>query len=272
MASRNPDILWLVDRQYANSAESRAITTHAMLSGQVIRYVDYGEEPLFSRGKTAVPVGSVEYVRWVAEPLLGSPLPEIPDYPEPMRAFCGRRIVRAPLREAAAGSFVKPTLTKQFEAIQGFDPSKSPSGINLDTECWISEPVRFREEYRVYVLNREAIGIAQYDLDSLDRELLPEDTDRIDRMVAAWEEQPVAWALDVGRADGFKDLLLVETNDGWATGYYPAAMSPGAYAEWLLARWQEILSEAHTLEHASDIPEKGNAIVRGSRKIAVDRI
>ena len=155
-------------------------------------------------------------------------------------------IARASLREAGAGSFVKPTLTKQFDAIQGFDPSKSPSGINLDTECWISEPVRFHEEYRVYVLNREAIGIAQYDLDSLDRELLPEDTDRIDRMVAAWEEQPVAWALDVGRADGFKDLLLVETNDGWATGYYPAAMSPGAYAEWLLARWQEILSEAHT--------------------------
>ena len=244
MTSRPPDILWMVDRRYANSPESRAITTHAMLSGQAIRYVDYGEEPLFSRGKTAVPVGSVEYVRWVAEPLLGSPLPEIPDYPEPLRAFCGRRIDRAPLREAPAGSFVKPTLPKQFDAIRNFDPSKPPSGVALDTGCWTSEPVRFHEEYRVYVLDREAIGIAQYDLDSPDRGLLPEDTDRIAKMIAAWEDQPVAWALDVGRADGFEDLLLVETNDGWATGYYPAAMSAGAYAEWLLARWREILSEA----------------------------
>ncbi len=62
-------------------------------------------------------------------------------------------------------------------------------------------------------------------------------------MITAWDEQPVAWALDVGFSEKSDDLLLVETNDGWATGFYPEAMSAGAYAEWLAARWAEIVPQ-----------------------------
>lgn len=239
-----PDnVLWAVDRGYANSAEARAITLHAMLSGQAVRYTDSAGERTLPLNTTVVPVGSVEYVRRVAKDLFGAPPPEIPDYPQPLHRFLGREVRRMAIKDAPDGAFVKPVSAKRFDVIRSFD-HRNPPDVPPDTECWVCEPVRFREEYRIYVLDHEAIGIAQYDLYSRDRDLSPEDLDRIAGMITLWDEQPAAWALDVGFVSGGDDLLLVETNDGWATGYYPAAMPPGAYAEWLLARWREISLDA----------------------------
>lgn len=243
---------FLIQREQANSTEARAIKTAAALRDFPVEYVDDLNTLLSEECVIRVPVGSVEFVRGYAD-LVGIDMPDPIDYPYELNAFLGRDIELVVLgsRSRLLGRFIKPYATKAFTPRIIAHRSDVPKKLPPTTPVWSSSVVEFTSEFRVYVLNGEMVGHAQYDAGPsvmLDTVHLG----RIERMVDAWTGQPKAFALDVGllHEDSIPDmavgvrgieLALVEINDGWGTGYYPDAMEATVFADWLAARWAELL-------------------------------
>ena len=231
-------MIWILQREYANSPEARALLKTAMLGAdRVVRVGIDDLDELPNVHPIDVPVGSVEFVRAYAD-RVGVMLPAPLDYPDDLRPYLARTIRRAPLSKAPRGDFVKPVKTKRFSAIQNYDPAFPPDRVPSDTMCWVSDPIEFGAEYRFYVLHGEALGWAQYD-EGREYGISQYDLTRVDSMILAWRAQPRAWALDVGRLAG-GHLAVVEVNDAWATGLYAGALQVREYAEWLQTRWDEI--------------------------------
>ncbi len=229
---------WVIQQEYANSPEARAILQAAMLGSDWVVRVGTDDLDDFPNVHSAdVPVGSVEFVQAYAD-RVGVMLPAPVDYPDDLRPYLDRIVRQAPLSDARRGDFVKPVGAKQFSVIRGYDPASPPDRVPSDTPCWISGPIEFGAEYRFYVLGGEVLGWAQYD-NGRECGMSQYDLTRVDSMIAAWRGQPSAWALDVGRLPG-GHLALVEVNDAWATGLYSGALRVREYAEWLSVRWSEI--------------------------------
>ncbi|APZ42633.1 hypothetical protein BW247_05580 [Acidihalobacter ferrooxydans] len=171
-----------------------------------------------------------------------------------------RSLDQTTLGKAHRGLFVKPVEIKAFDAIVNY-PGFERSGLALpaDTPCWCSPVQEWLSEYRVYVLHGKMLGFAQYTGDYewyLSEPLIAQ----IRTMIDAWPDAPAAYAMDVAIAANQQletlrigdsnygvvlngSVVLVEINDGWATGYYSDAISPREYAAWLHARWMEIVHE-----------------------------
>lgn len=112
--------------------------------------------------------------------------------------------------------------------------------LPLSTACWHSDRVNFLHEWRVYVLDGQVLGDAQYDQGKQDAELSAEERGYVAAMIETWgDDAPIAYALDVGRlADGA--FALVEVTDAWGIGYYGnGSCAPRDYARWLEKRWSQ---------------------------------
>ncbi len=187
-----------------------------------------------------LPVGSVEFLRQMFA-VFGMPEPEPMDYPAARYAepLLGRHVERVRLSAGHAGLFVKPVQTKGFEA--KVMPS-IPENL-LCIEAWVSTPVSFEGEWRAYVQSGEIIGIARYDDFEVEYQGSDQEIKRfVERVVGSVNQDASintsTYAIDVGMADG--ELVLVELNDAWATGYYSDGMSNAQYLSWLHTRWLEI--------------------------------
>jgi hypothetical protein len=100
---------------------------------------------------------------------------------------------------------------------------------------WCSELVDFVSEYRVYVCEREIVGIKHYSGDFR----IFVDPKAIDAALLAYTTQPSAFGIDFGvTRDG--RTLIVEQNDGFSLGSY--GLHPVTYAKLLETRWLELLS------------------------------
>ena len=226
------------DLTNTNSPEGRAVLQAALLRDDKVRIVGYHQlDGLDNDSRHSIPVGSVKYVEAFARHF-GITMPSPIDYPSELNPFLHRKIHRILFSEAIIGDFIKPTKTKSFDTIRCF--AAEEHGIDPMEVCWTSEPVNFMDEYRVYVLRGNVIGVCRYDSEPSIRDISLYFDNETKRMIKAYTRQPIAWALDVGfTANG--NLLLVEVNDAWATGYYHEGLTPGAYTNWLTARWEEIL-------------------------------
>ncbi len=229
---------FVIQREYANSPESRAVYQACLLQGGEIcshHVVD----------RCVVPVGSVEYVReYMAS--LGIMIPAPLDYPSLLRKWLFRDIRKGLLKTAPRGSFVKPILSKNFEAICQFDPLKNyhiKSQYSSQSLCWISDPVRFVCEYRGYILDQEILGISRYDDGPSNPLFTTQVANGIMAMKDAYTNAPAAYAIDAGRLDT-GEVALVEVNDFWATGYYREGMSAVLYAKWLDSGWNSLCKNA----------------------------
>lgn len=189
-------------------------------------------------------VGIVGYIGdvWRALRKLGMPKPEPLDYPEPLRYLMGRWVERAVLEDVRnrvnPGVFVKPVGHKIFTGFVmtgSFDDAIRLAPYPPDTEVWLSQAVEFVSEYRCYVLRGEVLGAHYY---KGDWSKAPS-REAVEGAVKAWEEQPVAWTLDVGvTPEG--ETRLVEVNDGYSFGNY--GMLSTKYAQMLETWWEDRLN------------------------------
>ena len=84
---------------------------------------------------------------------------------------------------------------------------------------------------------RAGLRIGVYDLDP---KTLQPDIDSVKQMIAAYNESPIGYTLDVGPVDN--KTLLIEVNDGWSLGLYPwGTMTNDKYVELITKRWCEII-------------------------------
>ena len=214
-------------KEYQNSPEWRSIRMVGLLDNNIeLKVIDLND-PI---PEGYVPVGSVEFCRKAAKNI---DLPDI-DFPEKLNSYLKRKIEKSTLKNSV-GYFTKPIQIKLFEAgVQ--EPTDN------DTECWKQEIVNFQHEWRVYILNNEILGIAQYDFHEEDLDLNNEQLDEIQNIINDYTNSPIAYALDVGLTDD-NIFMLIEVNDAWGTGYYPnGSMSKKDYALWLYSRWEELMN------------------------------
>lgn len=176
-----------------------------------------------------VPIGSVEWTRAYAAARAVA-LPKFATYPRGLRRWMGRQMHVGYFHEAFPHEFVKPMETKSFT---GAIRSEITETVDPDEWCCICEPVQFVAEWRLYILRGRVATWAQYgEGDDAEPDLAA-----VAQMLQAWPG-PAGWALDVGRLDDGRQVL-VEANDGWALGFYKGA-DPVAYLEVISARWAEL--------------------------------
>ncbi len=179
--------------------------------------------------------------------------PKIPDYPEPLKAFLGRKVWRDTINHFSsdealwsAGYFVKPTKDKVFtgKIIQNISDLVGCGSCYEDYEILISEPVDIVAEWRCFIAYDEILDVRPYgsgakvDYDGYlyhyDRAVLQE----IMETFTDWDEHPTACSIDICKTKNGR-TLLVELNDAYSLGCYGL---PGVlYARMISARWSELL-------------------------------
>lgn len=186
-------------------------------------------------------IGSVEATVKFFE-LCGVSVPKYIGYPESLKEFLGRDIIRT-MFDKLDDSY--PYFIKPADDVKLFtgDIIKSDKDkklflefgfCKLDTPVYKSEAVDFISEYRAFVSKGEIRGIKHYRGDF--KKFI--DIDAVHRMVDAYKDCPSAFTLDVGlTSDG--RTLLVEVNDMWAIGSY--GLDGRIYALLCVRRMKEIL-------------------------------
>lgn len=167
------------------------------------------------------------------------------DYPDELMPFTGRKIWKSTLFTVTSHSdawhvFVKPV--EEIKRFQGTVLDKSEDLIKLgggleDIEIWCSEKVHFISEWRLWILNGDIIGLSPY---KGRWDVFP-DTDVLRKAVQAYQNGPVAYALDFGICDDGR-TLLVEVSDGYALASF--GLEPQLYMKVLAARWKELTKSA----------------------------
>lgn len=173
---------------------------------------------------------------------LGTPLPDVLDYPLVLTSFLGRQIWRSTLgtvRNGTASVFVKSQEQKAFTGFVWQADRASRMRVVThgdDTQVWCSEVVDFVSEYRAFVLDGEVLDCRLYRGDWASSP----DRGTVERAVKAMgREAPRAYALDWGvTRDG--RTLLVEVNDAFSLGHY--GLAPVSYARMISARWHEMVN------------------------------
>jgi len=188
-------------------------------------------------------LGSIQFIQGALAKLNRS-IPDPLDYPESLEKFLGRKIEVSTMDEIASDPskwnvFVKPKgVTKKFTGrlIRGTKDLVGCGDINMNTPIWVSQPVQFIAEWRVFIRYRTVLGVKQYKGDWRAQY----DYKIIEEAVELYENQPAGFALDFGLTQEGK-LLLVEANDGFGLGNY--GLFYVDYAKLLSARWSELTGQ-----------------------------
>lgn len=167
-------------------------------------------------------LGGIQFVHEALR-LLNQEIPEPFDYPQSLEEFFGRKIYASTISQISNNPdrwnvFVKPRgFLKQFTGrlIKGTVDLIGTSNYEADTPIWVSEPVDFIAEWRVFVRYNEVLGVRHYKGDwrcSYDSKV-------IERAVRAFKDAPHAYALDFGLTKDGR-FLVVEANEGYSIGSY----------------------------------------------------
>lgn len=209
--------------------------------------------------ETAIPIGSVEFVRkameiaWIMEPyidpypgyheLLISGVNDLFSRDIYLDKVCKKNI------QNFVGKFVKPTRLKQFNGFVYTDQDpideftkeqKSIFESLVNDHVWVSDVVNFISEFRYYIRDHKIIGYARYDEN--EQEDVPEpDITVIENYISVLSKCNFnfPYALDFGVLDNNK-TALVEFTDFWAIGLYGHALKPKEYLEMLIERYEDI--------------------------------
>jgi hypothetical protein len=168
--------------------------------------------------------------------------PPLPiNYPPELDRFLGRKIWLDRVnnivdRPELWNIFIKPALKCKKFTGKLITTSQDLIGCGdetEDSEIWCSEPVNFLSEWRCFVRYDRILGVHLYNGDWR----LPVDANVVEAAIAAYRSAPAAYAIDFGVTDT-GETLLVEVNDGYATGNY--GLPPLYYAQFLASRWAEM--------------------------------
>lgn len=172
---------------------------------------------------------------------IGIAKPEPIDYPEELREFLGRNVSQAILGDIIYGpnfKFVKPIEQKLFTGFlytNSVYDGRRTVGVPNDTPVWISDPVEFVSEYRVFVLQRDILEARFYKGDwgvAPDRKV-------VEKIVDTYRSGPRTYAVDVGVTKEGK-TLIVECNNAYALGAY--GLPAIKYATMVDDSWDELTS------------------------------
>jgi len=179
--------------------------------------------------------------------------PHIPDYPDCLQDFLGRRVwkdrinsISCDEKKWSAGHFVKPIKSKVFtgKTIRSISDLVGCGNWSEDYEVFVSEPLHILAEWRCFILYDRIIDVRPYG------QLINEnrrsweyhyDSRVLEQMVNAftkWEDRPSACAMDICYTQEEK-TLLVEFNDSYSLGYY--GLPEVYYAKMISARWSQLL-------------------------------
>ncbi len=180
-------------------------------------------------------------------------IPYIPDYPNNMKKFLGRRIWKDTIdsissneEKWSAGYFVKPIRDKAFtgKIIASIGDLAGCGNCSENYEVLVSEPLDIQAEWRGFITYDELIDIRPYGM-LLDRDrksyLYHYNSDTLAQMMAAfceWDGRPAACSMDICYTKEGR-TLLVEFNDAYALGNY--GLPSIAYAKLISARWAQLL-------------------------------
>ena len=162
------------------------------------------------------------------------------DYPHNIREFLGREIdekaVEA-IRPDGLPVFVKPVLEKDLPGvvINSMDELAPYLEKGNSYLLYVSEPVKFVSEWRVFVRYRRILGVGHYQGDI---GIVPDWTVAARAISHLYSDRPNGYGLDLGVTDDGR-TLVVEVNDGFALGSY--GLDDVAYALLLSARWAQLL-------------------------------
>lgn len=168
-------------------------------------------------------------------------IPNVEFFPE-VYSFYRRKIWKGVLGDALQGDnwpvFVKPS--EHHKIFTGCLIGESGEGLynigGIDTTLpvFLSEPVIFKSEWRLYVLNKKVLYAGCYKGNfrlSIDWDLVPIIIDKL-------ENPPIAFSLDMGVLDN--DLTaIVEFNDAYSLGSY--GIPSWMYVKMILSRWNEMV-------------------------------
>ncbi|MDP3138322.1 MAG: ATP-grasp domain-containing protein [Burkholderiaceae bacterium] len=246
--------------QKTSTSDVRGALVGAQLLERPIRILRPNPDELASHGQalrsgTAVPVGSVEFVR-AALCAAGVTEPPWNCYPPELQRWLGRSVLRATAGVISGRWFVKPAA--QIKLFDGFvlDTERTSlldahgqaqlaalRQVSAATPVWLCEPVQWLSEMRFYVRERQVIGFARYDPDGAEDAPLP-DRKTVDQAAAALPfDHPCALDFGVLRSG---ETALVELNDAWGLGLYAGALAPRTWIDFLAARWTSLVSSPST--------------------------
>jgi hypothetical protein len=177
---------------------------------------------------------------------LGVDYKKIDTYPEVLRPYMNRHVEKTTLGEYRnkwhkdedniSVMFMKPVKQKQFN---GKLMKSIVDWIGLvkfsdDTQVYVSDPVNFVTEYRIYIKQDRLILGRNYRGDwtkTIDVNVVK------DAIKTFSPVAPCAYALDFGLTEDGK-TTLVEFNDATSLGNY--GLAPVIFADMIVCRWHEI--------------------------------
>ena len=211
---------------------------------------------------------------------LGIEYPPFNCYPDVLKPYYGRAIRRSILGEERRKFsenpipvFVKPVLPKQFTGdvwtsiLQLIPIAKVPD----DVEVWVCEPMKIKSEFRVYVHDREVVGVKHY----YGHWAYTPNPYYVDLFVKEYKGAPVAYGIDIAVVDkteedlnspeqtnGLVKDVVLEVNDGCNLGNY--GIDSIHYGEMIVSRWFEIMAlgkNSNSIRHNS-MQSYANSIVQ----------
>lgn len=186
------------------------------------------------------------------------------DLPPQLRhnRFLRRKVWNSTIREArqigkegASSLFIKPLEGhKRFtgHVVRAFSDLLKTTDLPDEYPVLAQEPVRFISEFRYFIIRRRAVGMSYYWGNPL---ILP-DGRRIEEMIDAFSDCPMAYSLDVGTIDydtGNNQVIetaLVETNDWFSLGSY--GLDSLLYVEGIELRWDEMVNQGKHRDDGHD--------------------
>jgi hypothetical protein len=175
---------------------------------------------------------------------LGVNYPPFDCYPEVLKPYYGRNLRRSTVGEEKAKwhhnpipVFVKPVKPKVFigavwDSLLNLIPLAT---VPDDTECYVCEPMDILTEYRVYVHDKEILGVKHY-YGLWNVSFNPTFPDMV---IDAYKSAPIAYGLDVGVCRQTGEPFVIEVNDACNLGNY--GLDSIHYGEMIVARWFEIV-------------------------------
>lgn len=192
--------------------------------------------------------GNIRTVRKALE-LLGVSQPENIDIPQSLKKYALREIWETTMGAVRARggelTFIKPLRNQKFFAGHLHNPNDLFSKFPDQFPILAQEPVQFGPEWRVYVLKGEILGIHRYRRNTWAESYSKvkqtfNSRSRIQEMITAFKDSPIAYGLDVGYIHGRdKELALVEVNDAFGLGNY--GLNSINYSRMVEARWKEMV-------------------------------
>ena len=174
-------------------------------------------------------------------------LPPAMDYPSTIgKELSGRNATQTTLFHAGAwfslhkNIFIKPVQSKlsgfKAKPYNELEHEALLFDFQPETPVWISEHEEYCAEYRIFVHKGKIQDVRRYRSCHWTPDQL--DTLKIEAMVDAYDDAPVAYTLDVAVTSAGR-TVLVEVNDFWAVGSY--GLAPETYATMLKDRYTQIL-------------------------------